>query len=134
MTRTNGLPAELPLTNPAAKRPSGEQPSSSARLKLELGPDRVGGLAEGVVPPDQAHHLITTFGLLGTGFMGTAGAVLTLYVDPRLPGLALAQLGMALAIAALIAVCGRRQAKRRRRPSAAQTSASPKILAGPRRD
>ena len=46
-----------------------------------------------------------TFGILGSVVTGTAGAVLTLRIAPRLTGLALAELVLALAAALIIAVC-----------------------------
>jgi hypothetical protein len=81
-----------------------EQPSPSAQLKLEA---RMLGTAEGIVPPGEAHHLVTTFGMVGSCVTGVAGAVLTLRIDRGLVGIALAELVLALAIAMLIAACGR---------------------------
>ena len=81
-----------------------EQPSPSAQLKIDA---RMLGTAEGIVPPSEAHHLVTTFGMVGSCITGTAGAVLTLRIDHRLVGIALAELVLALAIAVLIAACGR---------------------------
>jgi hypothetical protein len=81
-----------------------EQPSPSAQLKIDA---RVLGTAGGTVPPRRAHHLVTTSGMVGSCVTGTAGAVLTLRVDHALAGIALAELVLALAIAVLVAACGR---------------------------
>ena len=80
-----------------------ELPSAAAKLTIKVGPAQ---LAEGTVPPDQARHLITTFGILGCIFAGIGGAVLTLHVARTLIALAFAELALALAGAALIAACG----------------------------
>jgi hypothetical protein len=106
MARSKALPPELLSANSSPSRASTE-PTSSARLNIEVGPDRVGGTAEGNVPPDQAHHLITTFGLMGSGVIGVGGAALTLSIAPHFAVFALAELALALAIAVLIAACGR---------------------------
>lgn len=71
------------------------------------------GTGAGTVPPDQARHLVTTFGILGSVFSGIGGVVLTLHIAPRLGGLALAELVLALAAAVLIAACGRHQGDRK---------------------
>lgn len=95
--------------NPAARGPTGpERPSSSAKLQIEVSPARVFSTVEGNVPPGQAGHLITTFCLMGTGFFGIGGAILSVYVAPHLAVLAFAVLGLAFAIAILIAVCAAR--------------------------
>jgi threonine/homoserine efflux transporter RhtA len=47
------------------------------------------------------------FGVLGSVISGTAGAVLTLRIAPRLGGLALVELMLALAAVVLISVCSR---------------------------
>jgi hypothetical protein len=76
----------------------------SAQVKITA---RLWGTAEGTVPPGDAAHLITTFGLLGSAVTGMAGAVLTLRIDPRLTGVALAELALVFAVAAMIVACGR---------------------------
>ena len=68
------------------------------------GRPRTWGKARGRVAPDQANYLIMTFGILGSVVTGTAGAVLTLRIAPRLTGLALAELVLALAAVLIIAV------------------------------
>jgi hypothetical protein len=89
-------------------------PTPSAKMTISLRPDQFGGSAEvGNVPADQAHHLITTFGVVVIGFGGIGGAVLTFYISSRSMALALAELALALAIAVLIAVCSRGSARRR---------------------
>jgi hypothetical protein len=60
-----------------------------------------------MVPADQADHLVTTFGIAGSIVTGTAGAVVTLRIAPWLTAIALAELALALAGAALIALCSR---------------------------
>lgn len=98
------------------------EPTQFAELEISLGPDQ---RARGRVPPNQAHYLITMFGILGSTVTGTGGAVLTLYVAPRLIILALAELALAAAAAVLTAACGRipvtrenRWGKESRRPDA----------------
>jgi hypothetical protein len=87
-----------------------EQPTQSAQLKIDA---RLLGTAEGTVPSAEAHHLVTTFGMVASGVTGTVGAVLTLRIDQHLAGIALAELILAFAIAMLIAVCGRRAGQTR---------------------
>jgi len=82
-----------------------ERPSSFAELEIHLGPAIPWGSAKGRVPPDQANYFIMTSGVLGSVVTGTAGAVLTLRIAPRLAGLALAELILALAAALIIAAC-----------------------------
>lgn len=94
--------------------PHAEPPSPRATLRIEVGPDR--GIAEGNVPDDQARHLITTFGILGSTCAGIGGAVLTLRGHPSLSLLPIAELGLGFVASVLIAVCGfiagKRQEKR----------------------
>jgi hypothetical protein len=87
-----------------------EPPTAAARLIIKLGPAQ---LAEGTVPPDQARHLITTFGILGCIVSGIGGAVFTVRASPVHIALAFAELALALAGAALIARCGRIPARRK---------------------
>jgi hypothetical protein len=92
-----------------------EQPTQAAQLKITEQPARLKitaprwGTAEGIVPPSEAHHLITTFGLVVSALTGAASAVLTLSIDPHLIALAGLELVLAAAVAVLIAVCGRRR-------------------------
>ena len=81
-----------------------ERPGPHARLTITVKPL---GTAEGTVPARDARYLITMFGILGSVISGTAGAVLTLRIDPRLAGLALAELMLALAAVVLISACSR---------------------------
>jgi hypothetical protein len=97
----NAAPAPLPDQGSPAV------PSPSARLSIQLGPTQLGGTAEGNVPPDQVHHLITTFGMMGSACAGITGAVFTLRGDPSRPVLALAELVLAFTVAVLIAVTSR---------------------------
>jgi hypothetical protein len=80
-----------------------------------MGPTQVGGTAEGNVPPDQAHHLITTFGILGCAITGSAAAVATLRLAPAgaAPAAAFAVLAFNLAAAILIGLCGHTRARRK---------------------
>ncbi len=92
-----------------------EPPSPYAELVIQLGPTQPWGSARGKVPPEQAHHLITTFGIVSSVAAGIAGTVLTLRIATGLTGPAYAELGLALGAAVLIAVrrtvshTGRRQ-------------------------
>src|ERR1700734_1984232 len=106
----SGLPTQGPVL---AERltPSVEPPTEFAELGISVGP---AGRARGRVPPDQAHHFITTFGILGSAVTGTVGAVLTLHITPVLTGLSLAELMLALVAAALIAFGGRTSGSRPR--------------------
>lgn len=83
-------------------------PTGFAELDISLGP---AGRAHGRVPPEQAHHFITTFGVLGSVVTGITGAVLTLHVAPGLTGVALVEMVLALAAALLIAFGGRVQGR-----------------------
>ena len=95
----------MTLNSPSAREPVPlERPTSFAELEVRVGPVPW-GKAKGRVAPDQANYLIMTFGILGSVVTGTAGAVLTLRIAPRLTGLALAELVLALAAALIIAVC-----------------------------
>jgi hypothetical protein len=106
--------------SPTTAPPLAELPTAAAKLTVKIGPAQ---LAEGTVPPDQARHLLTTFGILGCIFSGIGGAVLTLHVAPTLVALAFAELALALVGAALIAACGHVPASRE--------SDQPGITAGP---
>jgi hypothetical protein len=105
-----------------------ERPSSFAELEIQVGPAIPLGTAKGRVPPDQANYFIMTFGILGSVVTGTAGAVLTLRIAPRLTGVALAELILALAAVLVIAACqlgrersGRAKSRRRERAQADST-------------
>ena len=95
-----------------------EPPSSYAELVVQLGPAQPWGTAKGKVPPEQAHHLITTFGIVSSVVAGITGTVLTLRIAPGLTGPAYAELALALAAAVLIAA--RRAAIRPDRPRGLQ--------------
>jgi hypothetical protein len=97
---------------PAKEDQQPAEPGPLAQLTIKVGPEQRWGAAEGSVPGEQAHYLITTFGVLGTIFgilgcacAGVTGAVLTLE-DSRLAGLALAELILAFVAMILIAACG----------------------------
>ena len=105
------LPAE-PLPTSHARLTIKVGPDEPAKLAFGVGPDQRWGTAEGTVPPDQAHHLITTFGILGSACTGIAGAVLTLRIAPSLTAPALAELALALLAAVLTAACSLTRARR----------------------
>jgi hypothetical protein len=79
-----------------------EPPSPYAELVVKVGPAQRWGTAKGRVPPEQAHHLITTFGIVAIVIAGIAGAVLTLRIAAGLTGPAYAELGLAFVAAAMI--------------------------------
>ncbi|MGD0606150.1 MAG: hypothetical protein ABSA53_21505 [Streptosporangiaceae bacterium] len=92
-------------TKPPTPEPVSDDPTPAAKLTIKVGPSQ---LAEGIVPPEQARHLITTFGILGCVFAGVSGAVLTLHIAANLTTLAFAELVLALTASVLIAWCGRK--------------------------
>jgi hypothetical protein len=90
-----------------------EPPTQAAELKFTVGPATAGG----TVPQAEAHHFVTVCGIAGSVAAGIAGViltlriasgVLTLRVSSGLAVLALAELGLGLAGAVLIAFCSRR--------------------------
>jgi hypothetical protein len=94
----------MPLDRPAAPGPvPTETPTMFAELEIKVGPAQPWSTARGKVPPDQTHHLITTFGVLGSAITGIAGAVVTVRIASGLTGLALAELALGLISALLIA-------------------------------
>jgi hypothetical protein len=104
-------PAGHPL---AAGEPSTERPTQAAELRLTVGPATAGG----TVPSVEARYLITAFGIAACITAGIAGVILTLRIASRVAALragdgitvlALAELGLGLAGAVLIALCGRRR-------------------------
>jgi hypothetical protein len=85
-----------------------EQPTSSARIGISLRPTEIHGTAEGTVPGELAPVLISTFGMITMGVAGIIGATITAYLGLSHSvywffGLALAELGLALAVILLIA-------------------------------
>jgi len=111
-------------------------PTPSAEMTIMVGPAQSWRAA---VPGDQAHHLITTFGILGSACGGISGAVLTLR-NPNLTVLALAELGLALVAALLITACsiararqeerGRQDERARRLELARRAEQAPEELGG----
>ena len=102
----------MPLNSPSVPGPDpAEAPTGFAELEIQVGPARSWGTAKGKVPPAQAHHLITTFGILGSVIAGIAGAVLTLRIASGLTAPAFAELALAVTSAVLIAT-RRRDSKR----------------------
>jgi hypothetical protein len=89
-----------------------ERPSEAAQLKIRAEPARLKVIArrwltaEGTVPPANAEHLISAFGIVGCVVTGCAAAVLTMHAGTRLTSVAFAELAVALAGAILIAFCG----------------------------
>lgn len=81
-----------------------EPPGPYAELSVQLGPAQPWGSAKGKVPPEQAHHLVATFGIVSSVIAGIAGAVLTLRIAAGLTGPAYAELALAFAGAVLIAL------------------------------
>jgi hypothetical protein len=107
----------MALNSPYAPEPVPvEAPTALAELKIQVSPDPpqvIAGAIKG--PSGQAHHLITTCGVLGSVVAGIAGAVLTLRASPRLLAPAFAELALAATSATLIA---------RRAPRAAGAAAA----------
>lgn len=99
---------------PGAGEPAFERPTQAAELRLTVGPATAGG----TVPSVEARYFITAFGIAACVVAGIAGAILTLRIASAVAALragdgiivlALAELGLGLAGAALIALCGRRR-------------------------
>lgn len=83
-------------------------PGPRAELQIDVGPLPKGwGSAKATVPADQAHHLITTSGILGSVAAGIGGAAFTLQAVSGAVTLAYAELMLAFVAAVLIAVCSR---------------------------
>jgi hypothetical protein len=83
------------------------EPGRHARVDVSLGPDsgRWGHLS-GVVPGDQAPHLVTVGGIVASLGTGTAGAVFILQLGAGFAAAAYAELGLTLIAVVLIAVRG----------------------------
>lgn len=76
-------------------------PTSSAEMTITLGPPPSWRAA---VPSEQAHHLITTMGIVVSVCGGIGGAVYTLH-NASLGALGLAEMGTGLLGAILVAGC-----------------------------
>ena len=102
----------------ASPRVPEEAPSPNAELMITVGPTER-WRASGRVPSDEAHHLITTFGVLTSTVAGIGGAVLTLNVANGTTGVAFAAAILTLSLIAtiLITVVGRSRVPRRGRGS-----------------
>jgi hypothetical protein len=108
-----------PSSTPAAEltdsgdAPVGEVlPPPGPDARLELSVTKWGSFISRV-PADQAHHLITTFGIVVSGIAGITGAVQTFHAThDALP--AYAELALALIAAVLVAVCGQMEIKKKR--------------------
>jgi hypothetical protein len=110
-------------TQPSREGVVAEPPSQHAELMISIGPAPQWGTAKGLVPADQAHHLVTTFGILGSLVTGAGAAVLTLQAGPSFTVVAYAELVLALVCAMLIAFCSRTGAKAKGRRQKASTQA-----------
>lgn len=120
----------MPLNSPSVPGPDpAEAPTGFAELEIQVGPAQSWGTAKGKVPPDQAHHLITTFGVLGSAIAGIAGAVLTLRIASGLTAPAFAELALAVTSAVLIAT-RRRDSKRQEISGAGTPQATGDITTG----
>lgn len=98
------------------------EPTPQAEMHVILGPAPSWKAA---VPSDQAHHLITTTGIVVITCTAIGCAVLTSR-DSSLTGLALAELILAFLAAALVAACGViRAGKRQSAKSPEQRPAEP---------
>jgi hypothetical protein len=83
-------------------------PGPQAELQIFVGPlPKQWGSAKANVPAGQAHHLITTFGILGSVATGISAAAFTLQAASGAVTLAYAELILAFVAAVLIAVCSR---------------------------
>jgi hypothetical protein len=98
-------------SQPSREAATAEPPSQHAELMISIGPAPQWGTAKGLVPADQAHHLVTTFGILGSLATGAGAAVLTLHAGPGFAAAAYAELVLAFVCAILIAFCSRTGAK-----------------------
>jgi hypothetical protein len=100
-------PAEesLPAPGPGADLKLSRGPI--AKLKFSIGTMPPKGSITGLVPAGQAHHLITTFGIVLAAVAGIGGAVLTLHATSDAITV-YAELALALVASVLIAVCSRR--------------------------
>src|SRR5215470_5939828 len=75
--RTTDMAEDTSASSVASSAPA-EQPTSSAKLAIELHPSHISATAEGTVPAAHAPTLITTLGMVVMGVAGIAGADLTL--------------------------------------------------------
>jgi hypothetical protein len=113
-------------SQPSLEAAVAEPPSQHAELMISIGPAPQWGTAKGLVPADQAHHLVTASGILGSLAIGTGGAVFILHAGPGFAVAAYAELALALVCAVLIAVCSRTKANvKGRRQKAASPSPGP---------
>ena len=110
----------MPLTSLPAPEPGLEAPTAFAELEIDIGYAFPWGFPPGKVRPGRAHDSIITLGILGSVFVGIAGAVITLRRSPDLVVPAFAELALAGTSAVLIAArpaAGRRAAGGGRRKS-----------------
>lgn len=84
------------------------EPGPRAEIQINVGPVPKGwGTVKVNVPADQAHHLVTTVGILGSVAAGVVGVTLTLQEVSGAIILAYAELVLAFIAAVLIALCSR---------------------------
>jgi hypothetical protein len=104
-------PAEIPSASARQATPAAaEAPTSSAGLHIRT--TTLSGTATANVPPNDARYMITTFGIMGTLFIGIGGTVLTLRVSAALTGVALAELLVTVVTIIVIALSSRTRADR----------------------
>jgi hypothetical protein len=119
----------METTSLPSQEPTLPNPGPHAELVFTFGPAQRWGSAKGLVPADQAHHLVTTFGILGCLVTGIGGAVLTVRTASGWTDLAYAELTLALVAVVLTAVCSRTRtgkARRHKTPPARVGSAGKK--------
>jgi hypothetical protein len=113
MTGRDPFPPGSAGLHPGSGEPGIERPTQAAELRLTIGPATAGG----TVPSVDARYFITAFGIAACVVAGIAGVILTLRLAKGVATLrtadgvtvlALAELGLGLAGAILIALCGRR--------------------------
>ncbi len=81
-----------------------ERPTRAALMTISVRPDGDRGGAPGGALSDGSHYRTAAFGIVGSTCAGIGGAVLTLLSSADV-GVALAELGLALVAAVLIAAC-----------------------------
>lgn len=107
-----------------------EQPTTSAMMRIKVGPDGWGGSVDGVVPNGQAHHFISTLGIMGSTWAGLLAAAYSTQHSSAV-ALPLAELGTGLLASLLIAICGRAKRPVSAIPAEPGDPAAPEVPAGP---
>jgi small-conductance mechanosensitive channel len=126
VTQTSSPDHDPELADPPGKELA-DPPTQFAELTITFGPPPWS--LKGTVPPDQAHHLITTVGIAGSAISGIAGTVLILRIAPHLTSVALAVLALAAAAMVLTAICSsiRAGGKSKRRRKIPENQAHPPV-------